>query len=194
MSNLLDTIFKINPWYKTGKVPDVLLETFVRREFNELSEAIENTELATLLLGGRRVGKSVLMYQLIQSLLDKGVDAKHILFIQGDNPILRECDEDGKILNQILKNYENYILSKDFVDLEKKVYIFIDEAQVIKDWEGEIKSLLDLKYKIKYFITGSSSSQLRQGINAPLLGRVDLMVIPPFSFYDFVSLDRKSVV
>lgn len=185
MTDIIEALYKLNPWYRTGSVPESRVEDFIRREFSDLRKDLDNTDLATLLIGGRRVGKSVIMYQLIQDLLAKGVDPKHILFIQGDNPILKEYDREGKMLGAVISTYEKYILSKDFQDLAEPVYIFIDEAQAIDKWDNEIKALLDLKFKLKFFITGSSSKKLRQGVSAPLLGRVNILVLPPFSFYDF---------
>ena len=87
---VLEIIKKINPWFKNGKVPEPQLESFRRREFNILEQDLKRLDMATLIIGARRVGKSVLMYQLIDSLLKKGISGKRILFIQGDNPILTE--------------------------------------------------------------------------------------------------------
>ena len=59
---VLETIRKINPWFKTKEVPSAQLEEFRRREFPVLEKDLGVVEMATLVIGGRRVGKSVLMY------------------------------------------------------------------------------------------------------------------------------------
>ncbi|MBI2103451.1 ATP-binding protein [Candidatus Woesebacteria bacterium] len=182
---VLDTLKKINPWFKDNKVPSSRLEDFKRREFSELEQTLENTEIATLIIGGRRVGKSVLMHQLIDSLLKKGIDGRKILFIQGDNPIFPEVIKDSKILNHILEIYQKYIIEQTFDDLQESIYIFIDEAHSLKGWQLEVKTNLDLKYKIKFIVTGSSSFELRRVSPNPLTGRVSVHVIAPFSFADY---------
>src|SRR3989344_8005814 len=93
LDNVLDTIKKLNPWFKTGIVPPKLLKPYKREELSLLEETMKNLDLATLLIGGRRAGKSILLYQLINSLLKSGINNKRILFIQGDNPMLRESVE-----------------------------------------------------------------------------------------------------
>lgn len=183
---ILDTIIKINPWFTTGKVPSSKLESFKRREFSTLEQTLTNTEMATLIIGGRRVGKSVLMYQLIDSLLKKGMRPDRVLFIQGDNPILNEFAQTGRILRIILDIYQKYITKKSFDEETEELYIFLDEAQNIQDWQLEVKSIIDLKYRVKFVITGSSSRELRQGAQNPMTGRMIIQVISPFSFFDFV--------
>ncbi len=185
---LLDTIDKINSWFKTKQVPHRQLYAFKRREFDRLLKDLDNIDLATLIIGGRRVGKSVLMYQMIDHLLQKGVNPLNILFIQGDNPILREIYDEKKIITDILDLYQNYILRKQFRELDdEKVYIFIDEAQSLLRWDEHLKALIDLKYNIKFIVTGSSSFELRKGAQNPLTGRVNVHLISPFSFFDFAA-------
>ena len=82
LDNILDTIKKLNPWFKDGKVPEKLVKPYIRQELSLIKKTMTNTDLATLLIGGRRVGKSILLYQLINSLLEDGVEQKRILFIQ----------------------------------------------------------------------------------------------------------------
>lgn len=182
---ILDTIRKINPWFRTHQVPSNLLEKFKRREFSELLSGLENTEMATLIIGGRRVGKSVLMYQLIDYLLTLGIEGKKVLFVQGDNPILNEFIKDGNLLVTIFEIYQKYILESSFDEIQDRIYIFIDEAQNLPAWEDGVKALIDLKYNIKFIITGSSSRELRRGAQNPLTGRITINIITPFSFSDF---------
>jgi len=182
---VLDVVKKINPWLKNGKIPDAQLEPFKRREFHRLEKDLNKLDMMTLIIGARRVGKSVLMYQLINSLLQKGVNPKRILFIQGDNTLLTEYAVAGNLITFILDLYQKYILEKNFDDIIKPVYIFLDEAQSLKSWDREIKTIIDQKYKIKFIVTGSSSFELRRGSKNPLTGRVILQPISPFSFADY---------
>lgn len=182
---VLEVIKKINPWFKNNQVPSSQLEAFKRREFYPLLEDLVRLDMATLIIGARRVGKSVLMYQLIDHLLKTGVDGKRILFIQGDNTILTEFAASGNLINYILELYQKHVIDKTFDELDSTVYIFIDEAQIVSAWEKEIKSIIDQKFKIKFIVTGSSSFELRRGAENPLTGRVIIQPIFPFSFADY---------
>ncbi|KKS54725.1 MAG: hypothetical protein UV21_C0005G0089 [candidate division WWE3 bacterium GW2011_GWD2_42_34] len=192
LDNILDTVKKLNPWFKTAEVPSKFLKPYVREELSILKDTMQNNELATLLIGGRRVGKSVLMYQLIDSLIRSGVDPKKILFVQGDNTILRENILDKNILSAVIKTYEKYILDDDLSSVEDTVYIFLDEAQALPNWDAEVKNHIDLKYPIKFLISGSSSTKLRQGIQNPLVGRVHVTILSPFSFRDFIGYESST--
>jgi len=194
---VLEIIKKINPWFKDEKVPKPQLESFKRREFNILEKDLTRLDMATLIIGARRVGKSVLMYQLIDSLLKKGVSGKRILFIQGDNPILTEFAAKENLINYTLELYQKHIIDETFNELTEAIYIFIDEAQNLTAWETEIKTLIDQKYKIKFVVTGSSSFKLRRGSQNPLTGRVSIQPIFPFSFADYsryhTNGDQRSI-
>ncbi|OGG12867.1 hypothetical protein A3D77_07940 [Candidatus Gottesmanbacteria bacterium RIFCSPHIGHO2_02_FULL_39_11] len=188
---VLEIIKKINPWFKNNQVPQAHLEPFKRREFSTLEKDLGQLDLTTLIIGARRVGKSVLMYQLIDALLKKGVEGKRILFIQGDNTLLTEFAASGNLINFILELYQKHILEKNFDDLTDTLYIFLDEAQSLDAWDREIKIIMDQKYKIKFIVTGSSSFELRRGSETPLTGRVSIQPIFPFSFADYTRYYTK---
>lgn len=188
---VLEVIRKINPWFKNNLVPPSQLEPFRRREFFTLEKDLNKLDMTTLIIGARRVGKSVLMYQLIDTLLKKGVEGKRILFIQGDNTLLTEFAANGNLINFILELYQKYTLEKNFDEITDTVYIFLDEAQSLLAWDKEIKTIMDQKYKIKFIVTGSSSFELRRGAENPLTGRVSIHPIFPFSFADYVHYHMK---
>ncbi len=181
---VLEVVKKINPWFKTGSVPAPLLETFRRREFSFLERDLSKLDMATLIIGARRVGKSVLMYQLIDKLLKSGIEGKRILFIQGDNPLLNEYATTN-LIRSILDLYQKHIIDQSLESLTEIIYVFIDEAQNLSHWEAELKSIIDQKLKIKFVITGSSSFELRRGAQNPLTGRVSIQSIFPLSFSDY---------
>lgn len=190
--NIVETLKKTNPWFKENAVPDRLLKPYIREEIENLERKVDETELATLVLGGRRVGKSILLYQLIDRLIKRGVGSKHIVFIQGDNPLLRETGTEANILHEVLEYYQSYIIDTKFEELKEPVYIVIDEVQVIPNWDGEIKTIIDRKLPVKFIVTGSSSHRLQDGISNPLVGRVHVETLLPFSFRDYVGYNHKS--
>lgn len=42
-----------------------------------------------VLSGARRVGKTTIMYQMIDNLIDEGISPKNILYVSFDNPIIK---------------------------------------------------------------------------------------------------------
>ncbi|OYT40613.1 MAG: hypothetical protein B6U86_03760, partial [Candidatus Altiarchaeales archaeon ex4484_43] len=60
---------------------------FKREFFEKLTEDLKNKKV-TSIIGPRRTGKTILIHQLIQNLLDKKVDPERIVYLQLDNPAI----------------------------------------------------------------------------------------------------------
>jgi predicted AAA+ superfamily ATPase len=84
-----------------------------------------NSGQVLVVTGARRSGKSFLMKQIASSLHKKGTEKKNILFINFEDPRWRKLDT--SLLDNIFETY------KEFMQSEKKPYIFLDEIQEVKD-------------------------------------------------------------
>ena len=143
-----------NPWWKKEKINSKFLLSRKRYEFEDILAKIEDKRILSI-IGPRRVGKSTLIYQTINYLLEeKKVDEKRILLFSGDDPSLFFNENDK--LSDVLEVYFNEILEEDITKLSSKVYIFIDEIHFIKNWQNYLKICYDRKYNIKFIVTGSS--------------------------------------
>src|SRR5208283_1888330 len=116
---LLKILYTNNPWWDGKKltVPDKK-----RSEYPILFTALVDKQI-TAIIGPRRVGKSVLMQQLIQQLLDEKTHAKNVLFAQLDEPLLEMGTEKNLLIHRLIEVYAKYILSKDLDSLSEKIYI-----------------------------------------------------------------------
>ena len=174
-----------NPWWNNEKINNQFLLGRKRNEFNDIIEKIDNKRILSI-IGPRRVGKSTLIYQTINYLLEeKKVDSKRILLFSGDDPSLF-FDENDK-LSDVLDIYINEILEENISKLKSKVYIFIDEIHFIKNWQNYLKTYFDRKYNIKFIITGSSSMHLFKDANESLLGRIENIYVLPLTFNQFMN-------
>jgi uncharacterized protein len=129
--------------------------------------------LIKVLVGARRVGKTYLLYSLINKLLDK---RKKILYLSGE---MREMEECG--LRRVLEEVMEF--KKWTVDDE--VNVFIDEVQEIKDWQKTVKFYYDYS-KFKFFLTGSSSLVLNQQTEK-LTGRLLTIKITPLNYREWLD-------
>jgi len=131
------------------------------------------------LIGGRRVGKTYLMYQLIKR-LQKDIDRSNILYVNFEHDRLRNLDASD--LDEMLKVF--YMLSKPRE--ENRIYLFLDEIHVVRDWDRWVRKIFDERlYHI--FISGSSSKLLSREIATSLRGRSIDFIIFPFSFKEYLS-------
>ena len=118
-----------------------------------------------LLYGPRRVGKT----SLIRLLLSKINQHKNKIYMgEGDDIQLRK----------VLSSSDKTILLSYFSDYE---YIFIDEAQRIKDVGWGLKILIDNLPETTIIATGSSSFRLSSEVGAPLTGRSFTKMLYPLS-------------
>jgi hypothetical protein len=134
-----------------------------------------------LFAGLRRVGKTTLMYQIIDDLLKSGLNPYNILYFP--------FDEMKYDLENIIKQYETDVLREDISN--KKVFIFLDEIQKLEGWPSEVKLLYDSNPKLKIFLTGSAQITMWRGTRESLAGRFFDFVIRPLDFDEY--LDFKEI-
>lgn len=168
-----------NPWWKDGKVSP----EFLGRKRKIFSEIVKNIDRRQIILftGLRRVGKTTLMYQIIDELLRKGVNPYNILYFSFDE---MRCD-----LEDLIKQYETDVLREDIST--KKVFIFLDEIQKLEGWPSKVKLLYDANPKLKIFLTGSAQITMWMRTRESLAGRFFDFVIRPLDFEEY--LDFKGV-
>ena len=119
-----------------------------RSIFKELKKSISSRFIVQI-IGLRRTGKTVLMLQLINSLIEDGVDPLKILYFTFDEEITK--------LDDLLNEFDK------ITDFRKnKVYVFLDEIQKLPNFESQIKIYYDLYPNIKFFISGSMSLFLKK--------------------------------
>jgi len=92
------------------------------------------------------------------------------------------------------KNFEeNYIdFIKRYKD-EKKLFLFLDEIQKLKDGGKILKIIYDNFNDIKIFISGSSTLEINTKILQDLVGRLILFTLYPFNFYEFLLSKDKGL-
>lgn len=137
-----------------------------------------NTKEILVLKGVRRSGKSTLLLQIVQSLLQHGVNAKNILWVNLEEPLF-SAHASMELLEQIYRTWRERICP------EGKGYLFLDEVQNIPDWERWVRGRNDSE-DIKIFVTGSSARMLSREIGSKLTGRQVSFEVYPLSFAEYL--------
>lgn len=177
--NILKVLSGFNPWWRTGAVHPVYLKEYKRVAFYEALQKINEVSIRrnVILSGARRVGKTTIMYQMIEDLLQNGVAPERIVFISLDHPILKLSS-----LDSILECYHEYICP------DKAVYYFFDEIQYAADWSSWLKIIYDTQIETKVVATGSASPALMKGSMESGAGRWSVVQVPTLSFYEYCAL------
>ncbi len=176
---ILKVLKAFNPWWVTGSVHPDFTKSYRRFAYHEAMKRLEQTDLrrTVVLTGARRVGKTTIQYQIIDTLLKKQVPPQRIVFISMDHPMLKLSG-----LGEILECYhENIYAGQD-------CYYFFDEIQYAKDWGGWMKNIYDLQPSTQTVATGSASPALVKGSSESGAGRWSVIQVPTLSFFEYCAL------
>ena len=181
LDQVLNRIKFENPWWVSGHIdPDY--DEMPRRLYFGLFKPLvyeEEVRRAVVLMGPRRVGKTVMLFHVVEDLIQNGVDPGKIIFITIENPI-----------------YNNLSLEQLFINAKKAAgkedslgwYVFFDEIQYCKNWELHLKSLVDSYRNDKFIVSGSAAAALKYASIESGAGRFTDFILPSLTFYEYISL------
>lgn len=176
---VLEEIYRQNKHWENAA--DFLLEidrfSFKRTVFAQLWRFIESRQILSL-VGLRRVGKTVLLRQLIKELLP-AVNSKDIFFLTFDEALI--------VKGAGFADYLNVYLEK-IADRKNKIFIFIDEIQYVPKWQHILKRYYDTEPNIKFIISGSSSLFIKKRTTESLAGRIYEFALPPLDFVEYLEI------
>ncbi len=179
-----DVLEKQNPWW-FGKSYN---RGIPRLHYYPRLSKYMSTEEILLILGARRTGKSTLIYQLISSLELPENEAMSVLYINLDEPVFQSRSESAVLLSGII---EDHIAATK----KERYYIFLDEIQNFKYWTQTLKTLYDTDKRLKFVLTGSTSSLLKKNTITRLSGRYLTVTVFPLTFkehLDFKGLKKPT--
>lgn len=133
---------------------------------------------SVILMGPRRVGKTVMLQQLIEHLVASGFPADRILFASIDTPLYS-----GIPLEGLLRLFEK----KTEAGPDERRYIIFDEIQYLKDWEVHLKVLTDRYPNTRFIASGSAAAALRLKSSESGAGRFTDFFLPPLTFAEFLD-------
>lgn len=131
---------------------------------------------AIVLLGPRRVGKTVLIHHAIRTLLGEGIPPQRLAYLSVDLPLY-----DGLSLERLLELAEEATGGT----LE---WAFFDEIQYLKDWEIHLKRLVDDRPGLRIVVSGSAAAALRLKSLESGAGRFTDFLLPPLTFAEYLDL------
>jgi len=182
---VIDHLLRLNPWWRSA-TPQVGEEekTLRPRAYLEpVRQLLLEPRLrrAVVLLGPRRVGKTILIRHLIENLLKNGVAAQRIAYVEMDHPLLH-----GQSLEALVRQIEE-VASEG----EGTRYLFFDEIQSHKDWEKYLKPLVDHRPDLRILVSGSAAAALKRQSTESGAGRFTDFLLPPLTFSEYLHLHHE---
>lgn len=178
---IIERLHYENPWWVSKEVHSIYKSMQKRLYFDLFYPFVKEKDIrrAVVLMGPRRVGKTVMMFHAIDELIQEGVNPQKIFFVGIDNPIYLSLS-----LEDLL------FLGRDAVKLQNLdgCYVFFDEVQYLKDWERHLKVLVDSYPNTKFIVSGSAAAALRWHSTESGAGRFTDFMLPPLTFQEYIYL------
>jgi len=182
---ILQRIRLENPWWETNTFPINYSGFKFRLYFDLLSKqaTLKTVRRATVLMGPRRVGKTVMLFQLVQKLINDGIPSQKICFLSIDAPIYNNISLE-----------ELFSLCRKAIgdDSAEGFYVIFDEIQYLKKWEEHLKSLVDFYPGTEFIVSGSAAAALKLKSNESGAGRFTDFMLPPLTFHEYLHLKGLS--
>ena len=152
-----------------------------RKEYLDQLWMWKDEQQIKVVTGIRRCGKSVLLEQYQQRLLEDGVTPQQIISINFEN-----------LDYEHLKDYrELYTYLKERLCPDKMTYIFLDEIQEVQHFEKVVDSLY-IREDVDIYITGSNAYMLSGELATLLSGRYIEIKMLPLSFREYTVVTGLS--
>lgn len=171
-----------NPWWTTGRIDDDISQMKRRLYIDAFYKLVKDMDIrrGIVLMGPRRVGKTIMIYHTIEQLITDGVDPQKIIYLSIDTPIYN-----GLSLERLL-NIAKTSLVRSAID--EGFYVFYDEVQYLNNWEVHLKSLVDTYRATRFIVSGSAAAALKMKSDESGAGRFHDFALPPLTFNEYIHL------
>ena len=173
-----------NCWWQIGEIDSEFGDLPRRLYFDLFFKLIaeKGPKRAVVLMGPRRVGKTVMMHHAIGKLLKtERIRNTNIAFINVENPLF---------LNIPLEELFSMDRKASGNEDPKGWYIFFDEIQYLTDWEVHLKVLVDSYPNTKFIVSGSAAAALKLASTESGAGRFTDFMLPPLTFHEYIYLKK----
>lgn len=179
-TELYSVLQEFNPWWSSQPLGD--LPDWERAAGKQITQwvASRETKRALLLTGPRQVGKTTLYRQAIRRLLAEGHPAQQILYATFDHPLLKLAG-----LERTLQAWQELFPVDTRSDTPQ--FLFLDEIQLVPDWQVWLKHQADFTRGRRIAVTGSASP-LRDAATESGVGRWETIRLPTLSFGEYLRL------
>jgi len=173
--DIRERLSRDNPWW-SGR--PIMESNLPRRVYFDAFKALAlnfDVRRAAILLGPRRVGKTVMIMQTLKEAVDTGIPPENVLYASIDTPLYSALT---------LESFLSYIPG---AKAGEKCLVAFDEIQYLKDWQTHLKDLVDSYPNIKFIASGSAAAALSLQSRESGAGRFSDFMLPPLTFSEFVD-------
>src|SRR5262245_3203242 len=170
-----------NPWWREPGASAVPYRELKPRAYrNALLRLVTMSHVrrAVILMGPRRVGKTVLLHHIIHKLIRRGIEPRRICYVSVDQPIYLSLDVEEFL--------GAFIEAAGLAGApSKRVYLFLDEIQYLHGWDVHLKTFVDSHPEVRVVASGSAAAALRLKSAESGAGRFTDFLLPPLTFSEY---------
>jgi predicted AAA+ superfamily ATPase len=180
-----------NPWWRGERISS--LPPYRRWIFPTILRSLkQGLTPVTVLRGPRQVGKTTLLLQITQTILDEGVSPSRLFRVQFDElKSFRPLDEP---ITELSRWFAERVIGKSLNAAtagSEPIYLFFDEVQNLDDWAPQLKHLVDLHRGLRILVTGSSALRIEAGRDS-LAGRITTYEMGPLLLREIAEIRSGS--
>lgn len=181
--DVLQSLQRDNPWWESHGPPALAGLNIRRAYFKAFSDLALNWNIrrTVVLMGPRRVGKTVMLQQFIADAIEGSFAPDRILFASLDTPLYS-----GMALEQLLGLFER----QTGHDPDARRLVIFDEIQYLKNWETHLKVLTDRHPNTRFIASGSAAAALKLKSQESGAGRFTDYTLPPLTFAEFLDFSN----
>ncbi len=143
---------------------------------DRLESGRDRTDVVKVITGMRRSGKTVLMRQFMQRIIDSGVPKENVVYMNFESREWKDITDYDDLLDEIFSR-----------KVQGRMYVFLDEVQRVGSWEKAVNSL-QVDADADIYITGSNAFLLSSELSTFISGRYVELKMLPLSFSEFLEL------
>lgn len=172
-------------WWTTGKVDSEHLHSRIRPEFSEIIKNLSNNKIIDL-CGPTGVGKSSLLLDTVNYLLNNSISPERIVLFSGDDMTLFG---EHRSVGSLIETYSNDVVHENLFEFSKPVYILIDDIQFIDDWQIYITNYQKKAQNIHFVIT--QVPRLNENTTDDIFYHINVMPLTQSQFTDFFCANKE---
>ena len=170
-----------NVWWTGAPVREDYAALKPRGYFGSFAQLVtqDDARRAVVLMGPRRVGKTVMLHHLIQELLARHeFSARNIVYLSLDQPLYTRLS---------IEQLANEAWRAGRAEPGPRLLI-LDEIQYLPNWEQHLKAFVDAHPETRCVASGSAAAALRLKSIESGAGRFTDFLLPPLTFYEYLEL------
>ncbi|MEQ8667460.1 MAG: AAA family ATPase [Rhodospirillales bacterium] len=169
-----------NPWWEFTDETSVRFKNPTRRTFFPafFSRLMKTGAGEALVIAGPlRAGKTVILRQMVASLIERGIKPRNVFYASLTTPSYTAADL-GTLFEMFCRRYRH--------KPDAEIFVFFDEIQYVREWETMLLALAARRPNARFVAAVSAGAPAITSDTKTHDGKLTTFVLPPLTFLEFL--------